>query len=192
MIYTIEELNRISGSRRAIEGRQYKDTKGNIYIGTSTGRLEQRSISDKYVNVKLETDSKNENLNSTLNTINSNIDSLNNSLTNKQDLLVSGENIKTINGNNILGEGDLIISSEVNSFETVNQNIKAWDATFNYIGDDLTSIEYTNGVDTIIKTFNYTGPNLTSIVLSGDTPSGIELTKTFTYTGGNLTDITYT
>ena len=30
--------------------------------------------------------------------------------TNKQDILISGENIKTINGNSILGEGDLTIS----------------------------------------------------------------------------------
>ncbi len=30
----------------------------------------------------------------------------------KQDKLVSGENIKTINGNSLLGNGDIIISSE--------------------------------------------------------------------------------
>lgn len=80
------------------------------------------------------------------------------------------------------------------SFESVNQNINSWDATYNYTLGDLISIIYVSptGVETITKTFNYSGGNLTSIVLSGDTPSGIELTKTFTYTGGNLTDITYT
>ncbi len=35
---------------------------------------------------------------------------LKNALDNKQDILVSGNNIKTINGNSILGSGDLIIS----------------------------------------------------------------------------------
>lgn len=92
------------------------------------------------------------------------------------------------NTNQISGVGS------TDSFETVNQNILSWDATYNYSGSTLTDIVYTSptGVGTITKTFNYTGSDLTSIVLSGDTPAGIELTKTFTYSGGNLTDITYT
>lgn len=78
------------------------------------------------------------------------------------------------------------------SFETVNQNIKSWDASYNYTGSTLDSIDYTAPGLTITKTFNYTGSDLTSIVLSGDTPGGIALTKTFTYSGGNLTTIIYT
>ena len=78
-----------------------------------------------------------------------------------------------------------------NTFESVSKNIKSWDATLTYTGDNLTSVSYTDGVDTIVKTLNYTGDNLTSIVLSGDTPSGIDLTKTLTYTGNNLTGVTY-
>mgnify|MGYP000875082404 FL=1 len=78
------------------------------------------------------------------------------------------------------------------SFETVNQNIKSWDAVYNYTGSTLDSIDYTAPGLTITKTFNYTGSDLTSIVLSGDTPGGIELTKTFTYSGGNLTTTIYT
>ena len=35
-----------------------------------------------------------------------------NGLSNKQDTLVSGTNIKTINGNSILGEGNIVISGE--------------------------------------------------------------------------------
>jgi hypothetical protein len=42
-------------------------------------------------------------------TLNYEIDAINNSLSQKQEKLVSGENIKTINGNDILGEGDIII-----------------------------------------------------------------------------------
>lgn len=76
-------------------------------------------------------------------------------------------------------------------FETVSKNLKSWNASFSYTGDQLTSISYTDGVDTVIKTFNYTGSQLTSIVLSGDTPSGINLTKTLGYTLGKLTTITY-
>jgi hypothetical protein len=80
---------------------------------------------------------------------------------------------------------------DVEYFETVSKNLKSWGASFNYSGGNLSSIVYTDGVDTITKTFNYTGDSLTSIVLGGDTPSGIELTKTLGYTSGNLTSVTY-
>lgn len=74
------------------------------------------------------------------------------------------------------------------SFETVSKNLDPSGATLNYTGDQLTSIDYVNG---ITKTLNYTGDQLTSIVLSGTTPSGIDLTKTLSYTGDNLTGIAY-
>jgi hypothetical protein len=82
--------------------------------------------------------------------------------------------------------------SAAETFETVSKNLKSWDGTFNYIGGALSSIVYTDGVDTITKTFNYTSETLTSIVLSGDTPAGIDLTKTLGYTSEDLTSITYT
>ena len=59
-------------------------------------------------------------------------------------------------------------------FESVSKNIKSWDFSLSYTGDKLTSIVYTENLDTITKTLNYTGDKLTSIVLSGDTPSGID------------------
>jgi hypothetical protein len=77
------------------------------------------------------------------------------------------------------------------TFELTSKNIRSWDATFSYTGSQLDSIEYTDGASTITKTFNYTGSQLTSIVLSGDTPAGIDLTKTLTYTGDNLTGVGY-
>lgn len=77
------------------------------------------------------------------------------------------------------------------TFETVSKNIKAWNATLGYTGNQLTTITYTNADQTIIKTFNYTDSKLTSLVLSGDTPSGIELTKTLLYTGDLLTGVNY-
>lgn len=78
-----------------------------------------------------------------------------------------------------------------NTFEIVSKNLNAWNAEFNYTGDQLTSIVYTDGVSTITKTLNYTGSNLTSLVLSGDTPEGINLTKTLSYTGTKLTGASY-
>lgn len=83
-----------------------------------------------------------------------------------------------------------VISKEsADTFETVSKNLDASDATPVYdVSGNLTSIEYANG---ITKTLNYTGDNLTSVVLSGSTPSGIDLTKTLSYTGDILTGWAY-
>ena len=77
------------------------------------------------------------------------------------------------------------------SFETVSKNLKNYAATLNYVSGTLDNIVYTLPSGIITKTFNYTGEALTSIVLSGNTPSGIDLTKTLTYTSGVLTNISY-
>jgi len=82
-------------------------------------------------------------------------------------------------------------ASAVSTFETVSKNIKAWAAVFAYTDGRLTTITYTKNDSTILKTLNYTGEKLTSIVLSGNTPSGIELTKTLSYTGDQLTGTNY-
>ena len=107
--------------------------------------------------------------------------------------LVAGANVTiTTNATNDTITIALSGGSAAETFETVSKNLKSWDGTFNYVGGALSSIVYTDGVDTITKTFNYTSETLTSIVLSGDTPAGIDLTKTLGYTSGDLTSITYT
>lgn len=76
------------------------------------------------------------------------------------------------------------------TFETVNKNLDAKNASFTYDGSgNLISITYANG---IVKTLNYTAGTLTSIVLSGSIPAGILTTKTLTYVLGNLTNTAYT
>ena len=114
MIYTVEELNRISGSRLAVNGRIYLDNKGNKYKGTVNGRIEQINISDRNVNIKLEVDDTPQSLKNFLvnlkNFTESSIELLKNLLSNKQDRLISGENIKTINNESLLGSGNIIIS----------------------------------------------------------------------------------
>jgi hypothetical protein len=110
----------------------------------------------------------------------------------KQDVLVSGDNIKTINSQSILGSGNLVISGSGEEFETVSKNLKSYPYVITYDGNDIDYITYNlGGGDSIVKTFNYTLSVLTSVVLSGDTPSGMELTKTLIYTGDNLTGIEY-
>lgn len=98
---------------------------------------------------------------------------------------------KTYSANEIEGLTEFVQENSTGvstSFETVSKNLDASGSTLSYTGDNLTSIEYTNG---IVKTLNYTGENLTSVVLSGSTPSGISLTKTLSYTGDNLTGVAY-
>ncbi len=77
------------------------------------------------------------------------------------------------------------------SFESISLNIGDYSKSFAYSGSNLNTITYTKLGQTIVKTFNYTGDNLTSIVLSGDTPESIPLTKTFVYSGSNISSITY-
>jgi len=88
---------------------------------------------------------------------------------------------------------DLInsVSSLAEEFETVSKNLKNYPYSLVYGVDGLSTITYTTPSGNIVKTLNYTLGVLTSIVLSGSTPSGIELTKTLHYTGTDLTSVSY-
>lgn len=89
----------------------------------------------------------------------------------------------------VAGNSGGTTSGVAESFETVSKNLDATDALYAYnLAGDLETVTYASGV---IKTLNYTSGVLTSVVLSGTTPSGIDLTKSFTYTSGNLTQVTY-
>ena len=83
-------------------------------------------------------------------------------------------------------EGDLS-----QTFESVSQNLKNYPYTLTYDGDKIETVVYTLPAGEIMKTLNYTGEQLTSIVLSGDTPNGIDLTKTLNYTDDKLSSVTY-
>jgi hypothetical protein len=82
-------------------------------------------------------------------------------------------------------------NSAYDSFETVSKNLKGYPYIITYDGDDIDCITYSTNEGTIRKTLNYTLGVLTSIVLSRDTPDGINLTKTLTYTGADLTSVAY-
>jgi hypothetical protein len=124
----------------------------------------------------------------------------------KQETLVSGVNIKTINGASVLGPGNIstaptsiawsivtgtpttLAGYGVASFETVAANLDASGAAFSYSSGDLSQITYSNGV---VKSFAYGPDGLSSVTLSGALPSGINLVKSLTYTSGDLTAISY-
>jgi hypothetical protein len=81
------------------------------------------------------------------------------------------------------------VTGVAEAFETVSKNLPSSDAVYAYLpSGDLYTITYSNGV---VKTFNYTSNLLSSIVLSGTTPSGIELTKSLTYSVNDLVAVTY-
>lgn len=83
----------------------------------------------------------------------------------------------------------LTVSRKGISFETISNNLQAYNATLNYdVNGDITSIIYSNG---ITKTFGYSGGDIVTVTLSGSTPTGVELVKTLTYTSGDVTGITY-
>lgn len=116
----------------------------------------------------------------------------------------NGVNVQVVQGNvnavkiQVSGSGPIgptgpqgLPGAAADTFESISKNLKAFPASFNYTGENLTSIVYDIGSGTITKSFAYTGENLTSITLSGNTPAGINLTKSFAYTGENLTSITY-
>jgi hypothetical protein len=79
------------------------------------------------------------------------------------------------------------------SFETINKNLGAYDATLYYDGNGiLANIVYVKpDSNTITKTLNFTGSVLNSIALSGNTPAGITLTKTLNYSGDVLVGYSY-
>jgi hypothetical protein len=87
---------------------------------------------------------------------------------------------------------EAIGTGDISTFESVSKNLNSCPYVITYDGDDIDYITYDiGGGDSIVKTFNYTLGVLTSLVLSGDTPSGIDLTKTFGFTGDDLTSVTY-
>lgn len=108
-------------------------------------------------------------------------------LSGKQDSLVSGTNIKSINGNSLLGSGDLSISSSPGGSNTQIQfnNSGSFDGSSNFTWDNATNLFTVTGTSYITKNassyikaeiqtlnpvlnFNYNGTNKTL----GYTPSG--------------------
>jgi len=79
----------------------------------------------------------------------------------------------------------------VSSFDTVSRNLSGYPYTVTFNGSLISQVVFNLGSTTITKTYNYTSGLLTSIVLSGDTPDGINLTKSLTYTSGKISSVSY-
>lgn len=105
-IYTLPEIQRINDARTAIPGHRYTDNFGNVWVGTNYRRLQVLSGTTAVWG----------NISGTL----SDQSDLWLVLQSKQDLLVSGVNIKTINGNTLLGSGNISIVGGVQSVTGLN------------------------------------------------------------------------
>lgn len=162
MVHTPADISRISGSRLAIKGQFYLDTKGNKYKGTAEGRLEQVYTIDKTIAVKLNVDDKPQKLN---------------------EYLLSLKD--TTEG---LAAYDAFVTEYLNGVAYAQ---KTGYSEFNYTGDNLTEIviykDSTKVNLLFTKTLTYTGDNLTRIeTINSD--SSFRLIKEFTYdVNGNIT-----
>ena len=164
MIYTPEELSRISGSRLAVPNRIYLDTKGNKYKGTINNRLEQVFTSDKNIGVKLAVDDKTESLNTYLKQLDSKYNSL--------------------------IDFDQFVEEFLNSYKYAQ---KSCFKQFIYTGDNISQqLIYKN--DSMLELlfsvlYEYTGDNLTKITITKSDNSFV-LIKNLSYDiNGNLTNI---
>lgn len=114
----------------------------------------------------------------------------NNTLSTKQDTLVSGTNIKTINGTTLLGSGDLTITGGVTTSRYALDGSGSTATTYTYVGGVLTS-----STDTIFglpKTSVYAYNADKTINTITNTYSDTTETLTFTYVSGVLTSYTLT
>lgn len=164
MIYTAQELARISGSRLAVTDRIYKDDKGNTYKGTKNNRLEQIFTSDKTIGVKLNVDDTTKNLN----------DYLKESDTKYNSLL----------------DFDTFVEDFLNSYK---YSQKSCYKEFIYTGDNISEQKIwkdSNMIDLLFSVlYEYTGDNLTKITITKSDNSFI-LIKNLSYDiNGNLTNI---
>lgn len=96
------------------------------------------------------------------------------------------------------GAGVRVVSTASNApglgetWETVAQSLKAYPAVTAFVDGVPSTVTYTTPGGTIVKTFTFDVDGYpATIVLSGDTPDGIDLTKTFTFVSGLPTGHSY-
>ena len=105
--------------------------------------------------------------------VNTQISAVNTSIASKQDKLISGNNIKTINGDSLLGTGDITISVpsiEGLATETYVNNAVSGLASETYVNNQITTVNTSiaNKQDTLVSGTNIKTINGNSILGSGD------------------------
>lgn len=107
MLYTLSEINEINNSKTGVYKQVYIDTNGFQWIGNPNGSLRQYSGNRNPF------------------TVEDDVEWLLIIVPEKQDELVSGENIKTINGESILGSGNIVISGGGGTWGSITGTLSA-------------------------------------------------------------------
>lgn len=100
--------------------------------------------------------------------------------TSKQDTLVSGTNIKTVNSTSLLGSGDIVVQPTLVSgtnIKTVNGNTLLGSGDVTISGGAITTQDEGSTLSTTVNTLNFTG--------AGVTASGSGTTTTINIPGGS-------
>ena len=105
---------------------------------------------------------------------------INNKLTKKQDTLVSGTNIKTINGNSLLGSGDVVISGSAD-FATANTQLNG--LTINGTNYKLLDVKVNDGSSLIIGENRSLASGSTKATAIGNCSSSSAMGTSSTATG---------
>lgn len=98
---------------------------GSLDSGATTETLTRIQLGDKFYDVDYDSFVTGKTYEKDINVINTALNTLTESVNSKQDTLVSGTNIKTVNGNSLLGSGDITISggSSTEKFPLFTGNI---------------------------------------------------------------------
>lgn len=106
----------------------------------------------------------------------------------KQDVLVSGTTIKTINGTSVLGSGDIVISGgSGGSVDSVNGYTGAVTLTKSDVG--LGNVDNTSDANKPVSTAQQTALDLKSNLAGGNTFSGNQICGTTTLTYSSTYDL---
>ena len=115
---------------------------------------------------------------------------VNEALDGKQDTLESGVNIKTINGDSLLGSGDMVISSggdTVSYTQTQTSGNELGTITINGTPSKIYGVDYSSKQDALVSGTNIKTVNNNSLLGSGNIsiPSGDTVSYTQTQTSGD-------
>ena len=107
--FSLDEVETLDYELDSVENEEFniEDTNVNVTVNKEHDKLIHRDYPDQHP-ISAITDLQN-----TINYINNNLGALGVQLETKQDLLVSGDNIKTINDQSILGQGNIDVGGDV-------------------------------------------------------------------------------
>ena len=161
MSYSSAEINRISGSRLAVQGRKYIEQNGDVWIGTKENRLKRVYLKDTQIGVELYSDEPTVSLKTYLRTLTDNDTLTQEFMDSYKWAQKTGYKEFTYTGDNITGQ--TIYTSNSPTADIL------FTVTYTYTGDNLSQIyiEKEGSTFTLTKVFAYDiNNNLTDITIT--------------------------